>query len=367
MKAVVSSANFLSGLKRIVGVVNNNSVIPIMNNVKISTGDGSLLMTGLNPQMANEATVSADILDPGTTTMPMKKLYQIASALPHDDVVIETVSDLGDVVSITCGKASYRIIGLSPEGFPEKEPFAGARSFQIDARAFVASLNQVSTSICDDASRHTLNGVLLELSNGNLSVVATDGRRLATVQHEIDYTIGDDEKNTQIIISAITVMELIKTIDVTQPLSINFNNSSVEIQSGETVITALLVEGTYPNYRSVMPESFAHSMSVDRLAMLGAVKRMALVLDNSEGVTFTAKENEMNISATSARYGTAQESIELDLSGEPMTFTLNADFLVQPLAKLDCDKLIIQYNSPDTPMALRDGSNFLYILMPMRQ
>jgi len=366
MKIIVSSSSFLYGLKKIIGVVSNNAVNPVMNNVKFTAKDGALLLTGINSLMVNEATVNATILDPGETTLPMRKLYQIASALPQDDVVIETVSDTNDVVSITCGKATYRIIGLSPVGFPDKEICAGSNSFQVDARAFVSSLNQVSPAICADESRHALNGVLLELSDGNLAVVATDGRRLATCQHHVDYTTPNGVSSTRIIISAVTVMELIKTIDVTQPLLISFNQSSVEIKSGETVITALLVEGVYPNYSSVIPDSFAHSMTVDRVTLLGVIKRVSLVLDNMDGLKFTADGNSLELSAHSARYGESKESMDIDVAGEPTTFTLNADFMIQPLSKLDCDKLIIQYNTSDTPIALRNSDDFLYILMPMR-
>lgn len=199
-----------------------------------------------------------------------------------------------------------------------------------------------------------------------LTVAATDGRRLALVEKAFDAEAGEVQDG-DVILPYKTVAELIKSLDVNDKVKVRLTASAAVFETRNTMIISKLAEGTYPNYRSVIPESFTQKVAIPRVAFADVLNRVAMVVsESSASVTFTITAAEMLISAQSAEFGEANEPLDVTLEGAPIKLSFNPGFLLEPLKTLECDQLLIKFNDGFNPVAICGDDGFLYILMPMR-
>ena len=182
MKITVTTENLLSGLRRVMNVITSNLANPIMNNFLLEAENDKLMITGVDLALRNNTEVQALVISPGKITLPGKKFFQIISALPAGDINLEISEDDSETVLLSCQKAFYKINGLSASGYPETEDLVEDWSFSLPVKDLVSALSKVSYARNEDESRVSLNGILLSVGAGMLTVAATDGRRLALVE-----------------------------------------------------------------------------------------------------------------------------------------------------------------------------------------
>jgi len=366
MKLTITTENLLFGLRRVMTVIGNNVANPIMNNFLLEAGENTLQVTGVDNEIRTRTEVASLVFDPGKITLPGKKFYQIVSALPAGDVSIETLEEDEEVVALSCQKASYKIRGLNASGYPEMDDFVEEWSFSMLAKELVSSLSKVFYSRSDDESRKVLHGVLLSVRAGMLTVAATDGRRLALVEKVINGQT-DDIKDSDIILPYKTVSELIKSLDTSKDVKISLSAAVAVFETKSTRIISKLAEGSYPNYRSVIPDHFSQKVAMSRVAFADVLNRIALVVSDSSGsINLDLSTAQINVWGKSVEYGEASEPIEVSYDGEPMNIAFNPEFFIEPLKYLECDQVIMKFNDNASPVAICGDEGFLYILMPMR-
>lgn len=363
MKIIATKENLLSALRRANCAISSRIVVPAMNNVLLVASADRLTVTSTDSEIAIVTWVPALVEEEGSTTLPAKRLLQIITAMPNGDVTIE--SDADDVSTLTCMKSFYKIPGLAAVSYPEPQEIEYEWSFEMKVRDLVRGLIKVVYAKSSDETRKQLNGVVLSIKTGMLTVAATDGRRLALVENVLE---DENAKDGDFILPSRASTELSRCIDAEcEKVTIKLNKSAVSFETDNTILTTRLVEGIYPNFRQVIPENCGCTVAVPRIAFTEALNRVSLVvLDSAGAVKLTFANNQLNISASNAETGESSEPLEIAYDGEEVSVSFNPIFFIDPLKVMEADNINIEFGKQYTPVKLTGDEGFLYMLMPMR-
>lgn len=362
MNVTLSKDRLLAGLRLVGNVVASRTPMPVLNNILFDATDESLRLSATDLEVSMYSSIPAVVSEPGSTTLPARKITQIIGALESGDVVLHT--DENQTTSVSCGRSFFRIVGLDANQYPRDADFSEEWSFAVPAVEFRKTLAKVSHSTSEDETRPILSGILLSLRGGGLTVVATDGRRLALVERTLE---GEDIPDGDVILPEKVVAELGHMLEGDGDVVIRLSEAQASFEFGGTVLTSKLVEGVYPNYRQVIPAKFAQSVAIPRVAFADALNRVSMVVsESSSAVKLSLKSAELVVSATSTEVGEAEEPLEVSYEGEPLEMAFNPVFFTEPIKHLECDQLIMQFNDEYSPVALLGDEGFLYVVMPMR-
>lgn len=362
MKLTVTKENFVNGIKRVVNAVSTKITLPALSNILIEAEGDTLVFTASDLELSIRTIVPAIVFEPGATTLPAKKIMQIASELPSGDVTLESFED--EHVALSCQKAYFKIRSLAAENFQKPEDVQEEWALTLPVQDLLKSLSKVSYAKSEDESRRYLNGVLLSVRSGVLTFAATDGRRLALVERPLE---ADSTLDGDIILPAKAANELSRSLESSGDVKILISQSSISFSTSETTVSSKLVEGTYPNYRQVIPKASKQQVTIPRQAFAETLRRVSLVVsDSSSSIKLTLSENALTVSANSAEVGESSEPVEIEYSGEKFEISFNPQFVSEPLRYLDCEQLVMQFSDDLSPVCLTGDEGFLYIIMPMR-
>ena len=362
MKATVSQESLFAGLRRVLNIVSTRTTLPALNNVLMECEDGKIVLTTTGLEVCIRTTLDADVTEAGATTLPAKKFAQIIGSLPSGEISLDT--DDNQLTAISCLKSFFKIVGLADNEFPRDSEFSEEWGFTIPADEFKKSLAKVSYASSTDETRHVLNGILLSLRSGVLTMAATDGRRLALVERTLE---GDSLPDGDVILPPKVVTELERTMPSNGDVSVKLSEARAAFSFGATFITSKLVEGTYPNYRQVIPANFTQSIGIPRETFAAVLNRVSMVVtESSSSVRLRLENGVVTISATSNEFGEANEPVDVSYEGEPFEIAFNPVFFGDPLRHLECDELLMQFNDEYSPVSIAGDEGFLCVVMPMR-
>jgi len=362
MKATSGREELASALRKVLSVVSVRTTIPALNTVLIEASGSELALTTTDLEVSIRTAVNATVEEEGQATLPARRFGQLVNALPADEILLESADN--DSIRISCGKSKFRLLGLDPNEFPVLSPVETSSRFALLAADFRKMLTKISYACSEDDPRQVLNGILLSIRNGVITTVATDGKRLAIVERNMD--TGDLEDG-DVILPAKLVKELERLLSDEGDLAIELSGSRAAFSFDGTQIVSKLVDGVFPNYRQVIPESFAAQAVIPREAFADVLARVSLVVsETSAYVRLALESGVMTVSAASQEYGEASEPLEVSYDGEPIDMQFNPMFLADPLRRLECDQLIFRFNDRYSPVEITGDEGFIYILMPMR-
>ena len=362
MKIKVNKEAMIDCLQKIQSVINPRNALPVLSNVLIKAQKGKLELTATDMSLTVRASLDAEVLEPGVTTLPAKRIFGVFRELSVDEAEME-VSDQ-NVASIQAGSSYFRIHGISEADYPNLPEMADPKVFSIDQGAFRNMLKLTAYGASVDANRPLLNGVLLSFKAGKLSVVATDSRRLALVENELEFPA---DAGMDLIVPLKTVEELIRTLGDAGPLKILATPKQIAFEFSSSLIVSKLVEGTYPNFRQVIPPSNGERVCLERETFLTAVRRTSqLVIDAVSGVKLTFTKNRLEILATAPEIGEARETMDVKYKGPDIAISFNPAFLMDPLKALTTDEVYLDLTDDTSPGVVRSTINFVYVLMPIR-
>lgn len=362
MKFRISKEALLEGLQKVQHVVSNKTTLPILSNVLLVAKDGRLQFTTTDLDVGITGSVEAMIEKEGSTTLPAKKLVRIVAELPASEV--EVTVDAKNHASIRCGPSFFKIIGLGETEFPPLPDFSGAREFKIPQSYLRDGLKKTSYAISTDETRYVLNGIYASFREGKLTLVATDGRRLAMTDSDLEFPASHE---TDVIIPTKAVQELQRLLGDAGEALVKLSDSQISFQIGDSLLCSKLIEGNYPNYRQVIPGDSNERVVLTREALLETVRRVSILSsDKSNSVKLVFSENRLEITANSPDVGEAQESMDIIYQGTPMQIAFNPDFLQAPLRALETETVYLDLIDEMSPGVLRIDGAFLYVLMPMR-
>jgi DNA polymerase III subunit beta len=362
MKFKVTKAALMNGLQTVQNVVGVRSTLPILSNVLLTADKNSLSLTTTDLDVSIRCKLEAEVQKSGAGTLPARRFASIVRELPDSTVEVET--DDKDVATLECNSSFYRILGLSEDEFPPIPKPEGKYSYHIDQGVFREMLKKTSYAASSDETRHVLNGVLLSFKAGKLTIVATDGRRLALVEHEVEFP---KEAEMDMILPTKTVMELSHVLGDEGELKIHGKENQIMFEFGSIFVASKLIEGTYPNYRQVIPSQCEERITVERETLHTALRRVSLVTsDRANAMKMVFSKNKLVITMTSPDVGEARETIPVKYSGKEITVAFNPDFMMDPLKNLTNDEVFIEITDELSPGVIKCDIPFLYVLMPMR-
>jgi DNA polymerase-3 subunit beta len=362
MKFRISKEAFLEGLQKVQNVVSSKTTLPILSNVLISARGGRLQLTTTDLDVGVTGSVEAVIEKEGATTLPAKRLVSIVRELPASEVEVSV--DSKNIASIRCGPSFFKILGLGEAEFPALPDFSNAKEFRIPQAVLRDGLRKTAYAISTDETRYVLNGIFASFREGKLTLVATDGRRLAMVDADLEFPASHE---SDAIIPSKAVQELQRLLGDSGEMILRLTDSQISFTVGETLLCSKLIDGNYPNYRQVIPGDSNERVVIGREALLETVRRVSLLSsEKSNSVKLIFGENRIEVTANSPDVGEAQESLDVIYSGPAMQIAFNPEFLQAPLRALDTEQVFLDLIDEMSAGVLRIDGNFVYVLMPMR-
>ena len=362
MKFRISKEAFLDGLQKVQHVVSSRTTLPILSNVLLVAKDGRIQFTTTDLDVGITGSVEAQIEKEGATTLPAKRLVSIIRELPASEVEVSV--DSKNHASIRSGPSFFKIIGLGEAEFPPLPDVEGAKVFKIPQITLRDGLKKTSYAISTDETRYVLNGIFASFRDGKMTLVATDGRRLAMVDADLEFPASHE---TDVIIPTKAVQELQRLLGDAGEVIVKLSDSQISFAVGDSLLASKLIEGNYPNYRQVIPGDSNERVVIGREALLETVRRVSLLSsDKSNSVKLVFSENHIEVTANSPDVGEAQESMDVIYQGPPMQIAFNPEVLQAPLRALDSADVYLDLIDEMSPGVLRIEGTFLYVLMPMR-
>jgi len=362
MKFTISKESFLDAIQQVQHVVSARTTLAILSNVLLRARDGHLELTTTDLDVGVTCGVPADVKEAGATTLPARRLATIVRELPAEEVEVSV--DEKNVASIRSGPSYFKVLGLTSEEFPALPHFDEAREFKLEQSVLKDCLRKTAYAISTDETRYVLNGILFSFKDNNLTMVATDGRRLAMVEHEFEFPQSHD---SDIIVPTKAVNELGRLLKDQGEVTIRVSHNQVGFDLGDSLLISKLIDGNYPNYRQVIPTETKERIPIEREAFLRAISRVSLLAsDKSNSVKFQFTPGNVEIVASSPDIGEARETLAINYKGVPITIAFNPEFTMAPLRNLSVDEIHLHLIDEISPGVLRSGSTFLYVLMPMR-
>lgn len=361
MKLNIDKAALAAGLQAVQNVVSSRSTLPILSNVLIIADDDIISLATTDLDLSVVYKVPGEVVEPGRTTLPVKRLSSIVRELPGE--LVELESDEKDQSNVNCGSSNFKLVGMNADEFPAIPEAEGDIVYEIDQGEFREMLRKTAYAASTDETRFVLNGVLLSFRDGKLTTVATDGRRLALVENEVEFS---DEAD--LILPSKTVAELLHILKDEGTLRIYPQNNQATFSLDDVaMLSTKLIEGTYPNFRQVIPSQCEERVSVVREDLLTALRRAALVVaDKTTATKLTFNDNNLVVSTVTPDVGESREVLPIKYSGKEITVAFNPDYMMDPLKNLSNDEVAIELTDNLSPAVLKCDLPFLYVLMPMR-
>jgi DNA polymerase-3 subunit beta len=372
MKFKINRDHFANGLAQVLNVVGSKATMPILGNVLIEAEKDQVSLTTTNLDLGIRCRIKAEVKETGAVTLPVKRLASIARELPNVDVNVDASPN--HQVKVSSGGSTFRIMGIGREDFPALPEFGNEKVFTLEQAELSDMLRTVAYAQSADETRYILNGVYFNFRDGRLTLVATDGRRLALTAREMSI---EPANAGAIILPAKTVGELARLLDKGEKVKINFNERRCAFQIGTDKDTSGLVdsvylyskvvEGNYPNYQQVVPKETHQRIKLERELFLQCVHRAALVCsEKSNSVRIKLSSNLLEITAQSSDFGEAHESMAIGYSGPDLQVAFNPAFLMDPLRALSKDEVFLEVKDEVSPGVFKTLDSFVCVIMPVR-
>ncbi len=367
MNLTVAKDQLIHGLQSVQNIVSSRTTLPILSNVLLKAGDNKLELIATDLDVSVSCSGAANVKKKGSTTIPVKRFFSIIKELASPEIELEV--DDKNASSIQAGASFYKINGLSADEFPPVNPLKEDKKITLPQEKFRGMLKKTSFAISSDESRYVLNGIFISLKEHKITMVATDGRRLALVDEEVDIP---ETSQGEFIIPTKTVNELSRLLGDKGDIEICYveNHASFTLKDdkGFTIlIISKLVEGNYPNYRQVIPSEAKERIALPREELLAATRRAQIMTsDKANSIKVAITRNNLAITANSPEVGEARESLAINYKGKDMAIAFNPAYLVEPLTALADDEVYLELIDELSPGVLKINGPFLYVVMPMR-
>jgi len=362
MKFQIATEVFSEGIQQVQSVVSSKATLPILSNVLIKAHSKGLSLRTTDLDVSISVEIPAEVEVQGSTTLPARKLATIIRELPGADVLVE-VSEKNEA-TIKSGPSNFVILGLTEAEFPPIGEKLDGKQFKISQAVLKDALKKTSYAISTDETRYVLNGIFASFKDSKVTLVATDGRRLAMIENEIDF---EDGAEVDVIIPAKAVSELSRLLGTNGEIKLTISEGNISFELQDCVLTSKLIDGNYPNYRQVIPQDKSERISLSRDALLETVRRVSILSsDKSNSIKLLFSDNKIEVSSNSPDVGSAKETIDVVYSGKEFAIAFNPDYMMSPLKNLDVDTVYLDLIDEMSPGVIRIDGAFLYVLMPMR-
>ena len=370
MKFVARKDDLLNGIRIVERATVVKGLQPVLANVLIETvGDNQIKLTATDFDLSITTLIDANIEEEGKITLPAKKLGEITSRLNDELIRLELN---GSVATITCKKSKFDIIGISASEFPQvEEAISEDDSIEIETKPFAKAIRQVVSAAAGYETNNMLSGVVCEVNKNILEMAATDGNRLARVREVVTNNSADSDRVFEMLISSKVLSELSKITLLTESDNIKIckEMKKIVITIDKTKIITRLMQGQYPKYNQLIPQSFPKEAKVDKLSLTAALERVAVIIsDKGSTIKFEFEDDTLKLSGNSPDAGNSQDVIDIKYSGEPLKIAFNYKFVLEFLKIVESEEVLIQLNTPlsATVLAPCSDEDYIYLVMPVQ-
>ena len=362
MKFTVNREKFQKALQKVGSIIGSHSMLPLLSNVLIQAEEGKLKLCTTDLELRLSTEVEAEIAEAGVTTLPARKLTQLIGSFIAPEVTFDINEQ--DQAKICCGTAKFTLHGLPAADFPEAADFETVREVKFKQNSFKRMIGSISYAVSADDSRKVLTGILVSMKDEKLTLVATDGKRMAMQESVLENVSAEGDA----IVPLKAMAELRRLLEGDEEVTINFGEKLCCFSAAGFTLTTKLIEGSFPNYRAVVPAQFKQEIEVPVSVLRSKIETVALMLSVATGfIILRFENNQLQLQGSSAEVGEGIDLIDINYEGETFEVSFNPVFLADPLRNTDAETVKIKLNDPLAPVAIEAGEGFVYIIMPLRK
>lgn len=363
MEVVLDRDAFLKGLQMVQNIVEPRQTLPILANVLVEAEGDGVRLTATDLEVGARVSVPAKVGAKGAITVSARKLAEIVKELPAAAVALKVTDNV--TVSLRCGGATYRLVGLAPDDFPPVVPAAPQSWVTLEAKILREMLGQTSFAVSHDETRYALNGVLFAFQGKDVRMVATDGHRLALSTRSLGKAISSATG----IVPRKAVTEIMRVLGAGEEVQLAITENQFVMQMPNFVMTARLIEGQFPNYEAVIPRSHPGRLSAPRSSLSAALRRVAVMAEErNKPVKLALSPASLKVTAQSQELGEAEEILEVEYAGEEIVIGFNSRYLLEAMAALEKDQVVFEIKDAQSPGVIKsvEDDGYCCVIMPMR-
>lgn len=368
LKLNLIKADLFRGIQIVQTAISNRNTLPALGNILFEASEKGLRLSATDLEVGIRTWVKADILTPGSITIPAKILADFLRTLEEDREVKLEVSE-GNKIGIRSGRDRLSVVGLPQEDYPVLPEFNEDKAVLVPRQTLQEMVRKTVFATSTDETRYVLNGVHLIIEGNKATAVATDGRRLAYIQRPIS------AKNLQakVIVPTKALQELLRLVSESrskqETLQVAFTDNQASFSDGETVILSRLIEGHFPNFEQVIPKTHELQIKVNRAAFLASVTRAAVgTLERGGAIKLILTKGAIRIQAAAQGRVEVESELATSYEGADFEIAFNPVYLMDLLKNLDTEEVLIELASPLNPGVVRpaEDESYRYVMMPMK-
>ena len=367
MNFTITRQNLHTGLAAVSASIPTKTTLPVLSNILFEADSDGVWMSGTDLDVSVRVRVPAEVREAGNLTAPGKKLQEITRELPDEPVEVAT---RGDQIELRCGRSHFKLNGLPAEEFPSLPEIHFEDGWSVTGRDLHQLIQLTSFAVSTEESRPILNGVLWELRDGEMRMVATNGHRLARMGVKAG---SSSSPSADFIVPPAALQQVQRLFKDEDGLEVARNGNHLGFRSGSHEVFTRLIEGAYPNYDQVIPRDNDKVATVDKKALESAVKRMAVVAsDQTHRIRLQFEPGRVHLNVLTPDLGEGHDEIELGYDGETLEIGFNANYLLEVLRYMPSDEVKITFKAPERaailePMPEEDETvDYLCLVMPLR-
>lgn len=365
MKLACRKNDLLNVIQTVQNIVSPRATLPILSHVLVNADDGQLKISATDLEVGVHCLVSAEVKEKGAVTLPGRMFAEIVRLAPDDKIQIESEDSR---INIKSGKSRFRVGGLPAEEFPRIPVMGKEKGFSLSMKDLKDIIRKTLFATSKEESRYALNGVLFRVKGGELTAVATDGRRLALVKKDIK-DMKDKKVEKSAILPSKGVSEINRIIESSdEPVDFSIGDNEVLFKTPDVMLMARLIKGEFVDYDRVIPKDCNIKITIPREDFLSVLRRVSILTsETSKMVKFTLSGDKMAISANT-ELGESSDEIDVEYKGDEEVLSFNPDYLIDYLQSETSEKICFEIVNPRSPAVLRpaEDDNSLYIAMPIK-
>jgi DNA polymerase III subunit beta len=365
MNFTITRQNLHNGLAAVSASIPSKTTLPVLSNILFEAKQDGVWMSGTDLDVAVRVRALAEVKEPGSLTAPGKKLQEITRELPDQPVEIST---RGDQIELKCGRSHFKLNGLPAGEFPTLAEVDFSSGLSVTGKDLNSLIYHTSFAVSTEESRPILNGVLWELRDGEMKMVATNGHRLARMSVKVPAT---GTPSADFIVPPAALAQVQRLFKDGDEIEVARSENHLGFRAASTEVYTRLIEGTYPNYDQVIPRDNDKSAIIAKKALESAVRRMAVVAsDQTHRIRMKFEPGRVHLNVLTPDLGEGHDELEVGYDGEELEIGFNANYLLEVLRYMPSDEVKVSFKAPERAATMApvgdDVPDYLCLVMPLR-
>jgi DNA polymerase-3 subunit beta len=364
MNFTLTRQNLHAGLAAVSASIPSKTTLPVLSNILFEAKEDGVWMSGTDLDVAVRIKVPADVTEAGSLTAPGKKLSEITKELPDQPVEVAT---RGEQIELKCGRSHFKLNGLPADEFPKLAVVDFTEGWTVTGKDVNGLIHHTSFAVSTEESRPILNGVLWELRDGSMRMVATNGHRLARMGVPAE---SSGAPSADFIVPPGALQQVQRLFKNDDKLQVARSGNHLGFRAADREVYTRLIEGTYPNYDQVIPRDNDKVATVDKKALESAVRRMAVVAsDQTHRIRLKFEPGRVHLNVLTPDLGEGHDELEVGYDGEEIEIGFNANYLLEVLRYMPTDEVNVTFKAPERAATIEpvgDDHDYLSLVMPLR-